>query len=80
MIKMSFYNGTLDREKLIAFISETDKPIQYTYGLGYRHPTTHNKPISKDEAIRIAKTQSLLDADEYEDRLHLNAYSSNDMW
>ena len=36
--------------------------------------------ISKEEAYEIVKTQSLLDVDEYEDYVHLNAYSENDMW
>ena len=80
MLKMSFYNGTLNRTKLINFIETTTKPIRYTYGLGYRHPTTNKKLITKEQAIKIVNTQSLLDADEYEDYLHLNAYSSNDMW
>ena len=80
MLKMSFYNGTLDREKAKEFIKETKKPCQYTYGLGYRNPTTNHKPISKDEALHIVATESLLDITEHEDHIHLNAYSSNDMW
>ena len=77
---MSFYNGTLNREELINFIKTTNKPIKYTYGLGYRNPTTNHVPITVERAIEIVKTQSLLDATEYEDYLHLNAYSDNDMW
>lgn len=80
MLKMSFYDGTLDREKVKEEISKTTKDIKYTYGLGYRNPTTNHKPISKEEAIRIVETESLLDVTEYEDYIHLNAYSCNDMW
>ena len=80
MLKMSFYHGTLNRKELKEFIENTDKPIKYTYGLGYRNPTTNKKPLSKDEALKIVDTQSLLDADELTDYLHLNAYSDNDMW
>lgn len=80
MFKMSFYNGTLDREKLITEIKNTKKPIKYTYGFGYRNPTIHKKPVSVDEAIEIVRKQSLLDAEEYEEYIHLNAYSDNDMW
>lgn len=80
MIKMSFYNGTLDRAALVDFIKTTTKSIKYTYGLGYRNPTTNHKPITVERAIEIVNTQSLLDVDEYEDYLHLNAYSENDMW
>ena len=80
MFKMSFYDGTLDREKLITEIKNTKKPIKYTYGFAYRDPTTRNKPVSVEEAIEIVRKQSLLDADERDDYIHLNAYSSNDMW
>ena len=80
MLKMSFYNGTLKRDELLTFIQNTDKPIRYTYGFGYKHPTTNRKLIMKEQAIEIVNNQDLLDADEYEDYLHLNAYSENDMW
>lgn len=61
---MSFYNGTLNRETLKEFIKETDKPIRYTCGLGYRNPTAHKGLIDKDRALGIVDTKSLLDADE----------------
>ena len=77
---MSFYNGTLNREKAKEVITSTSKELKYTYGLGYRGPTTHKKPIDKNEAIHIIDTESLLDITEYEDWIHLNAYSANDMW
>lgn len=80
MLKMSFYNGTLDKEKAKDIITNTNKELKYTYGLGYRGPTTHKKPIDKVEAFRIIDTESLLDITEYEDWIHLNAYSANDMW
>lgn len=80
MLKMSFYDGTLNRKKLIEFIENTDKRIEYTYGLAYRHPTTYHKLISKENAMAIAQNACFLDADEYSDYLHLNAYSDNDMF
>ena len=80
MLKMSFYNGTLDRQALKAFVAETKKPICYTCGLVYRHPTTYRVPKSKAEAIRIIDEASLLDATEEKDCLHLNEYGINDMW
>lgn len=79
-IKMSFYNGTLDRESLKEFIEKTDKPIRYTYGLKFKGPTTMNVPVSKEQALEIVDSQSLLDAKELDDCLDLNAYSGNDMW
>ena len=80
MFKMSFFDGSLDREKAINFIKQSNKPCTYTFGLRYRNPTTKDVPILKEEAINIIKTESLLDITEYEDRIDLNAYSSNDMW
>lgn len=80
MLKMSFYDGTLNRPAAKEVITQTDKELKYTYGLGYRNPTTHKKPIDKEEALRIVDTASLLDITEYEDWIHLNEFSSNDMW
>jgi hypothetical protein len=80
MLKMSFFDGSMDKEKLKEFIRETEKEIKYTHGLGYRGPTTHNKPISKEKALKIVENYGLLDAMEMEDYLHLNTYSDNDMW
>ena len=80
MLKMSFYDGTMDKDRLKKFIEETEKEIKYTHGLGYRGPTIHNKPISKEKALKIVDDYDLLDATEMEDYLHLNTYSENDMW
>ena len=80
MLKMSFFDGSMDKEKLKEFIRETKKEIKYTHGLGYRGPTTHNKPISKEKALKIVENYGLLDAIEMEDYLHLNTYSGDDMW
>lgn len=80
MLNMSFYNGTLDRKVLKRFIEDTDKPIRYTYGLGYRNPTTNKVLVDKAKALEIVETESLLDAGENDEYLHLNAYSGNDMW
>ena len=80
MLKMSFYNGTLDTAIAKEVITNTDKELKYTYGLSFRNPSTHKKPISKEEALRIIDTKGMLDIDEYEDWIHLNAFSDNDMW
>ena len=80
MLRMSFYNNTLDRALLKDFITRTSKPIKYTYGLGYRNPTIYKASITKEKALQIVDRESLLDANEYEDYLHLNAFSENDMW
>lgn len=79
MLRMSFFDGTLDREKAKNLINKTEKDILYTYGLGYRNPTTHKQKISKERAIEIVDKESMLDVDENETFIHLNAYSENDL-
>ena len=80
MLKMSFFDGTLNRRMLRAVVETTDKPIVYTFGYEYKHPTTHRKPITKEEAVKIVLNESLLDAKEEDECIHLNAFSTNDMW
>lgn len=80
MLKMSFFNGTLNKEDLIKFVENTDKEIRYTYGLGYRNPTTNRELITKDRALEIIASESFLDADEEDEYLHLNAFSANDLY
>ena len=77
---LSEFRGSRNREDAKKHILETDKLLKYTHGLGYRGPSTHNKPISKEEAIRIIDKGDFLDITEYEDYIHLNTYSDNDMW
>lgn len=82
MLKYTFFGGkspnTLEEAKEL--IRTSDKPCKYTYGLGFRNPTTNHVPISKEDALECCDKECLLDIDEYEDYIHLNAYSSNDMW
>ena len=80
MLKMSFYNGTMNRAELKDIINGTDKEIRYTYGYTWKNPTTYRKPISKAEALKIIDTQSYLDADDTHGYIHLNAFSENDMY
>jgi hypothetical protein len=69
------------KQEVIDFLRNTDKPIKYTYGLGYRNPTTHNKPVSLQEALDIVEKEfGMLDVEEHPKYVHLNAYSENDMW
>lgn len=80
MIKMSFYNGTLNRDELKDFINQTEKDILYTYGFEYKKPITLKDKITKKKALEIVKTEVLLEAEENETFLHLNSYSANDMF
>lgn len=80
MLKMSFYDGTLDKAKAKTEILKSEKHCEYTYGLSYRNPTTYHKPVTKDEAIKLIDQASLLDITENDEVIHLNEYSENDMW
>lgn len=80
MIDMSFYRGTLDKEKLREFVRSTNKKILYTVGFKYRNPTTCEKPVTVEEALGIIERESLLDAREGNDYIELQAYSANDMF
>lgn len=79
MMKMSFYDGTLCKNKLKDFIEKTEKPIVYTFGFTWKNPTTYRVPKTKAEAIEIVEKECWLDATEEEECMHLNAYGENDM-
>ena len=77
---LSEFRGSRSSEDAKKHILETDKPLKYTHGIGYRRPATYKKPIDKEEAIRIIDKGDFLDITEYNDYIHLNTYSENDMW
>lgn len=86
LVTLSFMNRSGDPEKkynkdrALALIHLSEKPIKYTHGLGYRNPSTHNQPITKDKALKIIKKEILIDITENEEDIHINTYSKNDMW
>ena len=80
MLKMSFYNGTLDKKVLRDKIRNTNKQILFTYGFTWKNPTTCKQPVSVDEALRIVEKEDFLDATESRDNIHLNAFSINDLY
>ena len=80
-ISSPLMNGVRTNNKIIEYVlSTTNKRLLYTYGLSYRQPTTYKKPISNTEAMNIFKKGGLLDVTEFDDYIHLNEYSANDMW
>lgn len=81
-MSMSFYDGTLDREKAIEVIRQldADTKILYTIGLSYRNPTTYKTPISAEKAIQILETESWVDFRVYSGYVDINTYTANDMW
>lgn len=80
MLKMSFYKGTLDKLEALNLINTTEKLCVYTEGYEYRNPTTHRKPLSKQEAIDLIQNGETMDITEEENVIHINEFSCNDMW
>ena len=77
MLKMSFYNGTLDRTKAKRVVESTDKILKYRLGFAYRGAKAI--PIEKEKALLIIENECCLDVDETDTEIVLNAYTSNDM-
>lgn len=77
MLKMSFYNGTLDRTKAKQVVESTDKILKYRLGFAYRGAKAI--PIEKEKALLIIENECCLDVDETDTEIVLNAYTSNDM-
>ena len=69
-----------NKNDAINYIEKLDKPFVYTYGLEYKHPTIHRVPVTKEEAIEKIENNSFVDITEETDAIHINAYSSNDMF
>lgn len=47
MIKMSFYDGTLDRTKAREVVEASEKPLMFRYGFAYRG--AEKRPITKEK-------------------------------
>lgn len=68
------------KEEALNLLETTDKPIKFTYGLAYRNPTTYKVPMTREDAIKTLSSNGLVDMQEFEDYVHVNKYSENDMW
>ena len=79
MLKMSFYDGTLNREKAKELIEKTQKNITFPHRYEYRG--VQRKEITKEKAIKIINNKgNYLDVEEYENEIFLNTFSSNDLF
>lgn len=79
MIKMSFYDGTLDRARAKEVIEASEKPLMFRFGFAYKG--AEKRPITKEKALSIIEDSgNYLDIEESETEILLNTYSSNDMW
>lgn len=73
---MSFYDGTLDRNKAKELVETTTKQLMYRCGFQYKG--ARKEPIDKDEAMTVLN-DSYLDVIETDTEIILNTYTENDM-
>lgn len=79
MLKMSFYDGTLNREEAAQVVEKTSKKLYHRYGFAYRG--AEKRDISKENALKIIRDNgNYLDIDESETEIVLNTFSEMDMW
>ena len=79
MLKMSFYDGTLDRVKAREVVEASEKPLLFHYGFAFRG--AGKRPITKEKALSIIDDSgNYLDITETDNEILLNTFSSNDMW
>lgn len=79
MIKMSFYDGTLDRTKAKEVVEASGKPLMFRYGFAFRG--AEKRPITREKALGIIDDSgNYLDITETDNEILLNTFSSNDMW
>lgn len=79
MLKMSFYDGTLNREEAAQVVETTEKKLYHRYGFAYRG--AEKRDISKENALKIIRDNgNYLDIDESETEIVLNTFSEMDMW
>jgi hypothetical protein len=79
MLKMSFYDGTLDRARAKEVVEASEKPLMFRFGFTYKG--AEKRPITKEKALSIIEDSgNYLDIEESEAEILLNTYSSNDMW
>lgn len=67
--------------EVLELLKITDKPIYYRYGLSYRGAKANL--VEREEGINAwlhGKHGGFIDMDEYEDKIIINEYSSNDMY
>ena len=74
--KMSFYHGTLDRERAVAIIEKSSRKCIYTYSWDYKN----SKTLTKKEAIAIVRKRSLISVYFRKDEIEIHEASENDMW
>lgn len=68
------------KEEVIEYINSSKKDIKHTHGFTFKNPITYKKPIEKELAINFVEYSDLIDIEETDNFIHLNTFSSSDMW
>lgn len=68
-----------DESGLFDYLRNTSKPIKHTHGLSYRCPSVFHESATAEEVIQSLSKYSG-EVEEHKDYIHVNTYSSNDLW
>lgn len=82
MLKYSFMSkySNCTKDEIINLIANTNKPCKFTYGYTWKNPTTYKVPMTREDAIKKINSNGLIDVEVYDDYIHINEFSDNDMW
>ena len=72
------------KEKLIQSIREAGETVYLTVGFRWKNPTTMDKPLTPDEAVKwvreCAGFYALVELKQRNGKLCMNAYTTGDMY
>lgn len=71
-------------EQMIQQIKNRNETVYLTVGFRWKNPTTMDVPMTPDKAIEWIQTgtkyYALIELNDRQGKLCLNAYTANDMW
>ena len=74
--------GFVSARAIKRYLAKNREGILFTVGFAYRNPTTHDEPLSYEQAIKMLDTYRywFLEAEHDGKQLRVTALSDNDMW
>lgn len=72
----------LSKDEVIKRIKENGGTVYLTIGFRWKNPTTMDKPLTAEEAIKFVQSSGLFMEinDRKDGKFHLDTYTANDMW
>ena len=67
------------KEDLTKYLTTSQKKMLYTFGLSYKKPTIHKVEITLEQAIDNIN-KYYCDVTEFDDYIHVNCFSANDLY